>query len=203
MQGYAQAMRVHIAAVVLTSALAVAGPVAAAPAAAGPVVPAAERGAPVLSGTYGRLTGGRINLASLRGRVVMVVNTASHCGFTSQYTALEALWKARRARGVTVLGVPSRDFKQELPTNGQVARFCKLNFGVTFPMLRVSKVTGRTAIPLMRGVAAPSWSQQPDWNFNKYLLDRQGRVAMRFPSATTPDAPEVTRAIATLLAERT
>jgi glutathione peroxidase len=195
-------MRMPLAAVVLASALAIAGPVAATPSAAGPVVPAAERGAPILSGTYGRLTGGRINLASLRGRVVMVVNTASHCGFTPQYSALETLWKARRAGGVSVLGVPSRDFNQELPTNGQVARFCKLNFGVSFPMLRVSKVTGRMAIPLMRGVAAPSWSRQPDWNFNKYLIDRRGRVAMRFPSATTPDAPEVTRAINALLAER-
>jgi len=202
MRDYPHAMRMPLAAVVLASALAIAGPVAATPSAAGPVVPAAERGAPILSGTYGRLTGGRINLASLRGRVVMVVNTASHCGFTPQYSALETLWKARRAGGVSVLGVPSRDFNQELPTNGQVARFCKLNFGVSFPMLRVSKVTGRMAIPLMRGVAAPSWSRQPDWNFNKYLIDRRGRVAMRFPSATTPDAPEVTRAINALLAER-
>ena len=195
-------MRFPVAVAVASAALACAVPAVAAPADAGAVVPAASRGASVLSGTYDQLNGKSINLASLRGRVVMVVNTASHCGFTPQFSGLEAVWKSRRADGVTVLGVPSRDFKQELPTDGQVAKFCKLNFGVTFPMLHVSKVTGPKAIPLMRGLAKPSWSHQPDWNFNKYLVDRKGRVAMRFPSAITPDAPEVTRAINALLAER-
>lgn len=195
-------MRSLVAAIAVASALVFAGPAVAASADAGVVVAAASRGAPLLTGSYDRLGGKRINLASLRGRVVMVVNTASHCGFTPQYKGLEALWKVRRADGLTVLGVPSRDFKQELPTDGQVATFCKLNFGVTFPMLRVSKVTGSAAIPLMRGLAAPSWSHQPDWNFNKYLIDRQGRVAMRFTSSVKPDAPEVTRAINALLAEK-
>jgi glutathione peroxidase len=195
-------MRLPIIALAATSALVCVSPVMAASADAGAVVPAADRGAPLLTGTYDRLDGTRINLASLRGRVVMVVNTASHCGFTPQYSGLEAVWKSRRADGVTVLGVPSRDFKQELPTDGQVAKFCKLNFGVTFPMLHVAKVTGPKAIPLFRGLAAPSWSHQPDWNFNKYLVDRKGRVAMRFPSAITPDAPEMTRAVNALLAEK-
>lgn len=195
-------MRFVIAATATAAALACAGSAVAAPADAGAVVPAASRGASVLSGTYGRLDGKSINLASLRGRVVMVVNTASHCGFTSQYGGLETLWRAKRAAGLTVVGVPSRDFKQELPTDGQVAKFCKLNFGVTFPMLRISKVTGPKAIALMRGVAAPSWSHEPEWNFTKYLVDRQGRVAMRFTSSVEPDAPEVTRAVSALLAEK-
>ncbi len=97
--------------------------------------------------------------------------------------------------------MPSRDFRQELPSDGEVARFCKLNFGVTFPMLRVSKVTGRKAIPLMRALAAPSWSRQPEWNFTKYLVDRTGRVAMRFVPSTEPNAPEVIRAVQALLTE--
>ena len=195
-------MRSLVAAFAVASALVSAVPAVAATADTGAVVPTANRGAPLLTGSYDRLGGKRINLASLRGRVVMVVNTASHCGFTSQYKGLEALWKVSRADGLTVLGVPSRDFKQELPSDGQVAKFCKLNFGVTFPMLRISKVTGPKAIPLMRGLAAPSWSHQPDWNFNKYLIDRKGRVAMRFTSSVEPDAPEVTRAISALLAEK-
>ncbi len=84
------------------------------------VMPAAKRGAPVLTGTYGRLDGSCINLATLRGRVVMVVNTASHCGFTNQYAGLESLWKGKPAQGLTVVGVPSRDFRQELPSDGEV-----------------------------------------------------------------------------------
>ena len=139
---------------------------------------------------------------SLRGRVVLVVNTASHCGFTDQYGPLEALWDARRRDGVTVLGVPSKDFQQELPTDALVKRFCKRNFGVSFPMLRISKVTGSKAIPLFRGLAAPTWSSQPQWNFNKYLVDRRGRPAMYFPSSEEPDSPAITQAIDALLAER-
>ena len=195
-------MRVTAIALTALSALACATSALAASSDAGAVVPAASRGTSVLSGTYDRLDGKSINLASLRGRVVMVVNTASHCGFTPQYSGLEAVWKGRRADGLTVLGVPSRDFNQELPTDGQVARFCKLNFGVSFPMLHVSKVTGPKAIPLFRGLAKPTWSHQPDWNFNKYLVDRKGRVAMRFPSSIEPNAPEVTRAVNALLAEK-
>lgn len=176
-----------------------------APAAAwgnGPVVPPSERGTPVLSGTYQRLDGKRINLARLRGRVVLVVNTASHCGYSDQYRPLEALWRKRKGSGVSVVGVPSKDFQQELPTNTQVARFCKRNFGVSFPMLRISRVTGQKAIPLFRGLAAQSWSRQPQWNFNKYLVDRRGRVAMYFPASVEPDSPAMRKAIDTLLAEK-
>lgn len=169
---------------------------------AGPVVPPSERGAPVLSGTYQRLDGNRINLARLRGRVVLVVNTASHCGYSDQYRPLETLWRQRKRDGVSVVGVPSKDFQQELPTNAQVARFCKRNFGVSFPMLRISKVTGRKAIPLFRGLAAPSWSRPPQWNFNKYLVDTRGRPAMYFPSSEQPDSPAMRKAIDTLLAEK-
>lgn len=188
-----------------TALVAFVAALALAPAAAwanGPVVPPSERGAPVLSGTYQRLDGDPINLARLRGRVVLVVNTASHCGYSDQYRPLEALWRQRKGDGVSVVGVPSKDFQQELPTNAQVARFCKRNFGVSFPMLRISKVTGQKAIPLFRGLAAPSWSRQPQWNFNKYLVDRQGRVAMYFPASVEPDSPAMRKAIATLLAER-
>ena len=170
--------------------------------AAAPVVPASERGRPVLSGTYTTLNGKKIDLRRLRGRVVMVVNTASHCGYTDQYEPLEAMWRANRRKGLTVVGVPSRDFQQELPTNGQVARFCKRNFGVSFPMLRISRVTGPRAIGLFRGLARPSWSRPPQWNFAKYLIDSRGRPAMYFPSSEEPDSPAVRGAIRALLAER-
>lgn len=178
---------------------------AALPAAAiagGPVIPQSQRGPTVMSGTYERLDGDPINLARLRGRVVLVVNTASHCGYTDQYGPLEALWRTDRARGLTVLGVPSKDFQQELPTDAMVKRFCKRNFGVSFPMLRISKVTGAKAIPLFKGLAKPAWSSQPQWNFNKYLVDSRGRVAMYFPSSEQPDSPAMRKSIDALLAER-
>ncbi len=186
-------------------AIAAAASLAVIPAAASasaPIIPKAERGAPVLSGTYQRLDGDPINLARLRGRVVLVVNTASHCGYTDQYGPLEALWRKDRARGLTVLGVPSKDFQQELPTDAMVKRFCKRNFGVTFPMLRISKVTGPKAVALFRGLASPSWSREPQWNFNKYLVDSRGRPAMYFPSSEQPDSPAVRKAINALLAEK-
>ena len=167
-----------------------------------PVIPTSERGMPVLKGTYQRLNGDPINLARLRGRVVLVVNTASNCGFTDQYRPLEALWRKQRSRGLTVLGVPSQDFAQELPTNAQVKRFCARNFGVSFPMFKISKVTGPRAIPLFRGLASPSWSRPPQWNFNKYLIDTRGRPAMYFPSSERPDSPAMRTSINALLAER-
>jgi glutathione peroxidase len=193
-------MRIALTALA-TASLAVALPAAAQ--ASAPVIPAAQRGPAVLSGTYQRLDGDPINLARLRGRVVLVVNTASHCGYTDQYGPLEALWRKDRARGLTVLGVPSKDFQQELPTDAMVKRFCKRNFGVTFPMLRISKVTGPKAVALFRGLASPSWSREPQWNFNKYLVDSRGRPAMYFPSSEQPDSPAVRRAIDALLTERT
>lgn len=170
--------------------------------ASGPVIPQSQRGPMVMSGTYERLDGDPIDLARLRGRVVLVVNTASHCGYTDQYGPLEALWRQDRRRGLSVLGVPSNDFQQELPTDAMVKRFCKRNFGVSFPMLRISPVSGPKAIPLFKGLAKPAWSRQPQWNFNKYLVDSRGRVAMYFPSSEQPDSPAMRKAIGALLAER-
>lgn len=166
------------------------------------VVPVSDRGAPILSGTYQRLNGTPDNLARYRGRVVLVVNTASHCGFTEQYGPLQSISRSRRAGGLVVLGFPSNDFNQELPTNGLVARFCKRNFGVSFPMFRIAPVTGPRAIPLFRHLAAPSWSAPPQWNFTKYLVDARGRAAARFDSSVTPASPQMTQAIDALLAER-
>ncbi|MGA0068997.1 MAG: glutathione peroxidase [Miltoncostaeaceae bacterium] len=195
-------MRSALPALVATAAVAALAVLPAGASASTPVIPAKQRGKPVLTGTYQRLDGKRINLSRLRGRVVLVVNTASHCGFASQYGPLESLWRERRTKGVSVVGVPSNDFKQEYPSDLMVKRFCKRNFGVSFPMLRISKVTGAKAIPLFRGLASPSWSSQPQWNFNKYLVDTKGRPAMYFPSSEEPGSPAMTKAIDALLAER-
>jgi glutathione peroxidase len=128
-------MRLPVIAAVAVSALACASPVMAAPANAGAVVPAADRGAPLLTGTYDRLDGKRINLASLRGRVVMVVNTASHCGFTGQYAGLQKLYDKYKDQGLVVLGFPSGDFGgQEFSDSKEIREFCTTKYSVTFPM---------------------------------------------------------------------
>lgn len=196
-------MRIAVPASITAVAIAAMAAIPSAASASAPVIPPKDRGKPVLTGTYQRLDGDPINLARLRGRVVLVVNTASHCGYTSQYKPLEQLWRNARAKGVTVLGVPSNDFQQEYPSDALVKRFCKRNFGVSFPMLRISKVSGPKAIPLFRGLSSPSWSSEPQWNFNKYLVDAKGRPAMYFPSSEEPDSPAMTKAIDALLAERT
>lgn len=154
-------------------------------------------GAPVLQGTYTKLTGGRVDLARYRGDVVLVVNTATECGFTPQFGGLEALYKARRSSGFTLLGFPSNDFAQESRNDGEIAEFCKANFGVTFPMFSRTEVTGDDAAPLFRRLGAEAG--EPEWNFNKYLLDRDGKVVARFGSGTEPDAPELTEKVDALL----
>ena len=195
-------MRIAVPALIASTAVAALAALPSMASASAPVIPPKDRGTPVLTGTYQRLDGDPINLARLRGRVVLVVNTASHCGYTSQYQPLEALWRGKRGKGVTVLGVPSNDFQQEYPSDALVKRFCKRNFGVSFPMLRISPVTGAKAIPLFKGLSKPGWSNEPQWNFNKYLVDAKGRPAMYFPSSEEPDSPAMTKAIDALLAER-
>jgi len=196
-------MRITVPALITSVAIATLAALPAVATASAPVIPVKERGKPVLTGTYQRLDGDPITLGRLRGRVVLVVNTASHCGYSNQYGPLEALWRERRAKGVTVLGVPSNDFQQEYPSDALVKRFCKRNFGVSFPMLRISPVTGAKAIPLFRGLAAPSWSSPPQWNVDRYRVDAKGRPAMYFPASEEPDSPAMTKAIDALLAERT
>lgn len=163
------------------------------------VPPAARRGPSVLRGTLRDIDGRRRDLGDFRGQVVMVVNTASRCGFTPQFEALEALYRDRRDQGVTVLGFPSDDFRQEVASDREAATFCRVRYGVTFPMFSRSRVTGPDANVLFQAIGreAPA----PQWNFTKYLLDRRGRVAAHLPSATAPDAAEVQAAIDQLLAE--
>lgn len=143
------------------------------------------------------LTGGRIELAAFRGRAVLIVNTASRCGYTGQYQGLQALWQSYRARGLTVVGVPSNDFgNQEPGTAAQIATFCELNFGVTFPMAARTAVTGQAAHPFYRWAAATAGrAAVPRWNFHKILLAPDGRIVATFPSAVAPSDPALRRAI--------
>jgi glutathione peroxidase len=168
------------------------------------VLPAARRGPAVLGGRIGGLDGRPIDLTALRGRVVLVVNTASRCGFTEQFTGLEALWRERRADGLVVVGVPTNDFRQEAPDDGEVARVCRLGYGVSFPMAARSRVSGPRPHPLFARLAArpgPAGGA-PTWNFTKYLIDREGRLAARMAPHLAPGDPLVVQAVDRLLAER-
>ena len=119
------------------------------------------------------------------GRVLLIVNTASKCGFTPQFEALETLYGRYEAAGLSVLGFPSDDFRQELDDEAEVAEFCRLNYGVSFPMFQKVGVAGESATPLFRDLAA-SGAGAPTWNFNKYLVDRDGRVLRRYGSSVEP-----------------
>ena len=127
------------------------------------------------------------------GQPVLVVNTASHCGFTRQFRELEAVHQRFKERGLKVAGFPSDDFRQEAADEAETAEVCFQNFGVTFDMYAPIHVTGAEAHPLFREIARQSAA--PEWNFHKYVIDRNGRVVAAFGSSTKPDAPEVIAAI--------
>jgi len=135
-----------------------------------------------------------------RGKVVLVVNTASKCGFTPQYEGLESLYERYRERGLEVLGFPSNDFGgQEPGTEQQIQQFCRLSYGVRFPMFEKTRAASAGADPLYRELAAQAGGQYPRWNFHKYLLDREGRVVRGFDTRVAPLSDEVVRAIESLL----
>jgi glutathione peroxidase len=129
------------------------------------------------------------------GKVLLVTNVASHCGFTPQYEGLEKLYKENKDKGLVVLGFPSGDFKeQEFESDAQIAEFCKLNFGVSFPLFSRSSVKGENANPLFKKLIAET-GQEPGWNFNKYLVGRDGQVIAHFGSKVEPDSAELKKAI--------
>lgn len=127
------------------------------------------------------------------GKPLLVVNTASFCGFTPQFKGLEALYQRYKGEGLEVLGVPSDDFKQEAGSSEETAKVCYVNYGVTFAMSEPQRVSGADAIGLFKGLAAQS--QAPGWNFFKYVVDRQGRVLASFPSTTLADDPALLAAV--------
>lgn len=129
------------------------------------------------------------------GKVLLVVNTASKCGFTPQYEALEGLQTRYAARGFSVLGFPSNDFKgQEPGSEKEIQEFCTLTYGVKFPMFQKVQVTGTDATPLYQRLTAAT-GVAPGWNFHKYLLSRDGRVVAQFSSKVKPDDKELVAAI--------
>lgn len=143
------------------------------------------------------IEGETLALSQFKGRPVMVVNTASECGFTPQYAELETLWQRYRDRGLVVLGVPSNDFgAQEPGAESEIKGFCETTYGVDFPLTAKQKVIGGEAHPFYRWVVDEVGEDAaPKWNFHKYLIGRGGELVGLWPSKVKPLAPEITQAI--------
>ena len=147
-------------------------------------------------------TGEPQDLCQYQGRVILVVNTASYCGFTDQYGGMEALYRKYRDRGLVVLGFPSNDFAgQEPGSNSQIASFCRLPYGVEFPMFAKSHVTGAQRNPFYSELARRT-GKVPRWNFHKYLIDRDGTRVLSFGSQVTPEDGHLTQSLLRLLDAR-
>ena len=140
-----------------------------------------------------------LDLCQFAGKPLLVVNTASHCGFTSQFKGLEALYQEFRGEGLEVLGVPSDDFFQEANDQEETATVCYVNYGVTFSMSQPQSVRGSQATPLFRQLAEQSGTA-PKWNFYKYVVDRKGQPVEAFSSMTTPNDGKLVKLLDKLLA---
>jgi glutathione peroxidase len=163
--------------------------------------PAAGEGQGAHAFAFTSIEGEPLPMQGLTGRPVLVVNTASPCGFTYQYAALQRVWEAHRERGLVVLGVPSNDFGGQEPGSGEeIKTFCEANFAVDFPLTEKVHVTGAGSRPLF------AWLREelgagagPRWNFHKYLIAPDGGVVGAWPSAVEPDSAPITAAVEKLL----
>ena len=155
--------------------------------------------------TFDGFDGSPLPLDQFRDQAVLVVNTASQCGFTGQYAGLEELWQGYRDKGLTVIGVPSNNFGGQEPLKGeQIKHFCKLNYGVTFPLADRTDVIGRNAHPFYKwAVERAGEKARPRWNFHKILLDRDGDIAATFATPVEPTSSQVREAIERVLGAET
>lgn len=181
-------------------------PVKTPPAAETPKAPAAAKEATsVHDFTMKRIDGKEEALSAYKGKVLLIVNVASKCGYTGQYEGLQKLYAAKKDAGLVVLGFPANDFRNQEPgTNEEIMGFCSGTYGVTFPMFEKIDVAGADAHPLYKFLASrpePAGGE-PKWNFTKYLVGRDGKVVMRYDSKVKPDDAEMVKRIEELLAEK-
>ncbi len=154
------------------------------------------------------LDGKDVDLAQFKGKVVLIVNVASQCGYTKQYKGLEAIYEKYKDKGFVIVGVPANDFgKQEPGTDAEIAKFCSSKFGVTFPMLaKVSTIVGDEKVPLYKLLTSketdPKFAGEVKWNFTKFLIGRNGEIVNRFDSKITPESEELTKAVEEELAKK-
>ena len=146
------------------------------------------------------ITGETIDFNEYKNKVILIVNTASYCGFTKQYTDLQELWDKYKSRGLIVLGVPSNSFNQEKNKNSEVKEFCKVNFNINFPLSAITEVKGDNAHDLFK------WAQNnhgksaiPKWNFHKLLINKEGKVEDTFTSFTNPMSEKLVSKIENIL----
>ena len=147
--------------------------------------------------TFKSISGQTIPLSSFQGKVILVVNTASHCGFTSQYQSLQTLWERYKKKGLVVLAVPSGDFgSQEFASNQEIKEFCDINYGRTFPMTEKTSVVGNGSHPFFAWALKNTgvWAK-PRWNFHKFLVDGNGKMVDWFSSPTDPLSKNVIQAV--------
>ena len=136
------------------------------------------------------LQGGKLNLCDYQDKPILVVNTASKCGFTPQFETLETLYNQYKDKGLLVVGFPSNDFRQEFGSDKQIGDFCKLTYSVKFPMITKTSVTGPNAIPFYKQLTSKT-GQAPSWNFFKYVIMPGGNEVFAYTSDVRPDAPEI------------
>jgi glutathione peroxidase len=153
------------------------------------------------------IDGKDVNLKSYKGKVVMVVNVASKCGYTPQYEQLEATYKKYKDQGFVILGFPANNFHAQEPgTNEEIKQFCTAKYGVTFPMFAKISVKGDDTDPLYQYLTSkdqdPKFGGDITWNFNKFLIDKHGNIIDRFDSKIKPDDPSVTTALESALKEK-
>jgi len=154
--------------------------------------------------TMKSIDGQQVSLSSYRGKVVLLVNVASKCGFTPQYSALESVYEKYKDRGLVIVGIPANNFAQQEPgTDAEIKQFCTNKYNVSFPMMSKVSVLGDDKTPLYVFLTDkstdPQFSGDIKWNFTKFLFDRSGRPVARFEPATKPDSPEVIAAIESAL----
>ena len=146
------------------------------------------------------ITGDQIDLKDFKGKPILIVNTASYCGFTKQYNDMQELWEKYRDRGLIVLGVPSNSFNQEKSDNSAVKEFCEVNFNINFPLTEITDVKGDNAHDIYK------WAKEnygksavPKWNFYKILINKEGKIEDTYASLTSPTSNKITKKIENLL----
>ena len=168
------------------------------------VAAAPDSGKSIYDFTLKSIDGQSTPLASYKGKVVLLVNVASRCGFTPQYTALESVYEKYKDRGLVIVGVPANNFMgQEPGTDQEIKTFCSAKYNVTFPMMHKLSVKGEDKTPLYQYLTSktedPKFGGEIQWNFTKFLFDRNGNPVARFEPKVTPDSPEVVAAIESAL----